>query len=164
VRALTLRSSRRARLRRAFPQRAARVSARLSLIVSRHQVAMRHVMQATRAAAVWLLILCSVASLLSLPAFIVGRSGSNWFVWDYLAVYVPPLLWIALCALRVGPQSLSNAIELFGLVVLMPVLVSIRVFASSYIPLEPSLASVAIFVFGLIAALAVRLAMPVLPE
>src|SRR5438552_2625668 len=35
---LTLRSSRRARLRRAFPQRAARVSARLSLIVRAHDV------------------------------------------------------------------------------------------------------------------------------
>jgi hypothetical protein len=132
--------------------------------VSRHQVAMRHFMQATGAAAVWLLILWSVASLLSLPAFIVGRSSGNWFLWDYLAVYVPPVLWIVLCALKVGPQSLSHVIELSGLVVLMPALVSVRVFASSYMPLEPTSTSLAIFLFGLIAALVVRLAMPTLPE
>jgi hypothetical protein len=121
-------------------------------------------MQSMRAATIWLLILGSVLSLLSLPAFVAGSSSGNWFVWDYLAVFVPPALWVALCALRIGQQSLSHAIELFGLVVLMPALVSIRVFASSYIPLPPSSASLAVFVFGLAAALVVRLAVPPLQE
>ena len=117
-----------------------------------------------RGAAVWLLILWVAVSVLALPAFIVGRGGGNWFVWDCLALYAPPLLWIALCAWRVGPQSLSNVVELFGLVLLMPALVSVRVFASGFIPLEPMTSSLAIFVFGAVAALVARLAMPELPE
>ena len=55
-------------------------------------------------------------------------------------------------------------IELFSLVVLMPVLVSVRVFASDYIPLQPSNAAFSMFAFGVAAALVVRLAMPHLPE
>ena len=125
---------------------------------------MRSFTEATRAAAVWLLILFLAVSVLSLPAFIVGHSNGNWFVWDYLAVFGPPFFWVALCALGVGPQSLSHVVELFGLVVLMPALVSVRIFAAGYMPMEPASVSLAILVFGLFAALVVRLAMPPLPE
>lgn len=111
-----------------------------------------------------MLILCSVSSLLSLPAFVEGLSSGNWFVWDYLAIFAPPILWIALTARGVGQQSLSHVVELFGLVVLMPVLVSVRVFTSEYIPLQPSNASFSIFALGVATALVLRIAMPHLPE
>lgn len=112
----------------------------------------------------WVVALIVAISLLSSPAIYFGHRNGNWFAADYFALFAPPTIWVALTSLRIGHQSLSHIIELLALVLLMPVLVSIRVFAAPYLPVEPQVASLIVIGIGVVAAIALRLFVPFLPE
>ncbi len=102
--------------------------------------------------------------LLSLPALIVGYLNSTWLVSDCFALFTPVVLWVVLAANGVGHQSLSHVIELFALVILMPALISVRIFANQYLPFEPQVVSYTIVAIGIISALSLRLLTPYIPE
>ena len=75
-----------------------------------------------------LLFLLVLSCLLCVPAWYVARGRRSWFWCDYATVLGPMLLWYALSILQVGPQSLSNLIELLVIGAFVPIAVSCRVF------------------------------------
>jgi hypothetical protein len=86
-----------------------------------------------------------------------------WSTYDYASLVVPFLLWIALTLLGIGPQSLSNVLELFAIVLLVPLLLSARIFLldAHATPFDPALLVLALACVGTVL---LRLFMPCLPE
>ena len=68
-----------------------------------------------------------VSSVLCAPAWYVARQRRSWFWWDYATVFGPMLFWYALAVMQVGPQGLSNLIELLVVGAFVLVAVSCRV-------------------------------------
>jgi len=99
-----------------------------------------------------------------MPAIYFGYRDSNWFLADFLALLLPLATWFSLTLLRVGGQSLSHMVEMFALVILMPLLVSLRVFLQSHLPLQPQPAALTVLGIGVVAAVLLRLLTPNLPE
>lgn len=104
------------------------------------------------------------AALLSLPPWLVAKRRGTWFSWDYTLPVVPATLWLFLAGAGVGPQSLSNLVELLAVLAVVPLAVWVRVFALDRAWKNQQLNSVACFVCCLALPVVLRVSMPLLPE
>ena len=111
-----------------------------------------------------LLFLLVLSSLLCVLAWYIARERRSWFWWDYATVLGPMLFWYALSILQVGPQSLSNLIELLVVGAFVPIAVSCRVFLLDRLSKSTMRSSLIASVACFVLPLALRLAMPPLPE
>jgi hypothetical protein len=105
-----------------------------------------------------------VVLLASAPAWWVARKRGTWFGWDYATLFAPFALWFLLAAAGFGAQSLSNIVELMGLVVLIPALHYVRVWLLDRWFKSARANSTAVLVFSIAAAVGLRAFFPLLPE
>jgi hypothetical protein len=116
------------------------------------------------AGSVWCALLVSAVLLLALPALYFGHRWNSWLISDYFALFVPLIVWVFVTARGKGHQSLSHVVELLFLVVLMPALVSVRIFSANLLPLAPESASFGVLLVGVAVAILLRVFTPFLPE
>ena len=76
----------------------------------------------------------------------------------------PVLIWYLLVAAGVGPQSLSNIVELFIIAVAVLALAYVRVFVLDRLTGSPKTNAIVILALSVIVPIVLRLTMPVLPE
>ena len=63
------------------------------------------------------------------PAWFVARKRRAWYDWDYMSLFAPLPLWLALCILHIGSQAVINlVIEPILVAAFMPAALSFRVF------------------------------------
>ena len=110
------------------------------------------------------LLLLVLSSLLCVPAWYVARGRRSWFWCDYATVLGPMLLWYALSILQVGPQSLSNLIELLVIGAFVPIAVSCRVFLLDRLSKSAMRSSLLTSAVCFVLPLVLRLAVPPLSE
>ena len=100
-----------------------------------------------------------------MPAWFASRRRQQASGWDLFVALPGCLCWIALAGLGVGPQSLSNlVVELFDLVLGSIVLYYLKVFLLDRFTEKPGRNTAYIVAITLVAAILLRLLMPVLPE
>ncbi len=112
----------------------------------------------------YLIVAVLISATLCAPAWAFARRHNAWFGWDYAAVLLPIPLWLMLMVMRIGSQSLANLVEAIVLVVLVPVVVSLRVFLIDRWLNAPRLGSLIAFGICTLAAVALRGFMPLLSE
>ena len=105
-----------------------------------------------------------LAAALSAPAWFSAQTRGTWFSWDYGTLVVPFALWFLFAGLGLGPQSLANLVEVMILLALVPLTLSIRVFSLDHRSNLPYRNSIGAFAVCTVAAVVLRLAMPLLPE
>lgn len=110
------------------------------------------------------LIVVFITAALSAPAWLFARKRDAWFAWDYATLIAPFVVWIGLTACGYGPQSLANLIELVLLVMVIPALLSVRVFLTWVRTVPPRKGSLVVFVLSVLIAVGLRTFMPLLPE
>jgi hypothetical protein len=74
------------------------------------------------------------------------------------------VLWVGLSAVGVGPQSLSNLVEVPILVGLAIALYYLKVFVTDRVSSTPRLTTAAVIFVTMLSAVLLRLLMPLLPE
>ena len=100
-----------------------------------------------------------------LPAWFASRRSKQASEWSLFTVLPGQLSWIALAGLGVGAQSLSNVvIELTDLVLGSIVLYYLKVFLLDRFSDRPGRNTAYVVAITIVAAVLLRLIMPVLPE
>ena len=112
---------------------------------------------------VYLLVVVLGAILLSGPAWWSATGRDTWFAWDYATVTAPFAIWFLLASLDFGKLGLGNLIEIFILLLVVPIAVSIRVFVLDHWS-HPRVNSIALCAVSVLGAGGMRLLMPYLPE
>src|SRR5947207_2998047 len=111
------------------------------------------------------LILLALSFLLCIPAWYVARKRESWFAWDYATVFAPMPIWLALAVVQIGAKRMSNLVELLIVAAIVPLAVSARVFLLDSKWSNPTRNSLGVLFFCVVVLpLALRLAMPALPE
>jgi len=105
-----------------------------------------------------------VTVVLSIPAWYFAQTRDVWFGWDYATLIVPAAIWLALTTAGIGHQSLSHVLELAALTILIPLALSVRVFALDRWLAEPLHGSVGTFAVCSLAAVGLRLFTPHMAE
>ena len=109
------------------------------------------------------LLLMSGAAILCVPAWLVARKDGRWYTTDYISMFGPVPLWLMLYALRIGPMSLSNLLEVLVVIVVVPILVSLRVVALDRV-CDPKRSSVVVCGAAMLFPLLLRLTVPPFAE
>jgi hypothetical protein len=110
------------------------------------------------------LILVAVSSLLSVPAWHWSKKQHQLFPWDYGLPVYPLLMWFLLVELGIGPQSLSNLVELFIVSAFAVGVVYLRAFVFHRLFTNAYASSMMSIVMVLVCPVILRLTMPHLPE
>jgi hypothetical protein len=113
---------------------------------------------------IYLSIHAAIAVALCGPAWWFARKRQAWFRLDYATILLPFAVWVVLAELGLGPASLANLVELVLLVAVIPVLVSLRVFVADKHFATPRISSIVVLVVCILATVALRAFMPLLPE
>ena len=66
--------------------------------------------------------------LFSSVAWIFARKYDTWFDWDWLLCFLPTTIWFALVVKGIGPYNENLVIEAACITVLVPLLLTFRVF------------------------------------
>jgi hypothetical protein len=114
--------------------------------------------------AIFYLFSAGVAALLSVPAWYFGYRHSTWSAIDFVSVFLPPALWLAIGLRGVGAQSLGNLMELGLLSLLIPVAISLKIRFSILWPTKTRRLSWSTFAFLCLSVIAFRMFTPSLPE
>ena len=112
----------------------------------------------------FVLAMIIVTSIASAPAWWVARRRGTWLNWDYASLVTPFALWVALASAGFGAQSLGNLIEPVGLVAIIPLAHSIRVFLIDRWSKAAHAKSIAVFALVSVVAIGLRAFVPLLPE
>ena len=99
-----------------------------------------------------------------LPAYRVAKQRQEEPVWALFLVAPCMILWIVLTMLGIGAQSMSNLVELFDLMLGTVMLYYAKVFIFDKINQTPVKNNLLVIAVTLVAAVLLRLFMPVLPE
>ncbi len=110
------------------------------------------------------LVLVVVSSLVSVPAWRWSQKRHQLFPWDYGLPVYPLLMWFLLVASGIGPQSLSNLVELFIVSAFAVGVVYLRAFVFHRLLNNPYTSSMISIVLALFCPVILRLTMPLLPE
>jgi hypothetical protein len=108
--------------------------------------------------------LLALSAVLAAPSWYYARRDLRWFVWDYVTVFAPVVLWFLLTLLGIGPQSLGNIVEVLAVASFNPIILTMRVFFLDKLWPRPGFWSRLCMVTGLALPLILRLTLPILPE
>jgi hypothetical protein len=111
-----------------------------------------------------LLALALIQVALLMPAWVYSRRHGRLFSWDYSLAVLPLAVWVLLVSFGMGPQSLSNLIELPIVSLVVVVLYYARVFFLDRMLQRHRAASIVTVALSTLFPLALRLSMPLLPE
>jgi hypothetical protein len=112
----------------------------------------------------FVMVMIIVTSIASGPAWWIARRRGTWLSWDYASLVTPFALWFALASAGFGAQSLGNLIEPMGLVAIIPLALSIRVFLIDRWWKAAHAKSIAVFAFVSVVAVGLRAFTPLVPE
>jgi lipopolysaccharide export LptBFGC system permease protein LptF len=110
------------------------------------------------------LLLVLFSGLLSLPAWNRCRAKNEFFWWDYGMPVYPLLMWVFFVYVGIGPQSLSNTIELLFISVVVIALSYLRAFVFNKFLSNVYFISMFSIVLSIFVVLILRLTMPLIPE
>ncbi len=82
--------------------------------------------------------LLAFSAILAAPAWCFARRDRRWFLSDYATVFAPIVLWFVLVILGIGPQSLSNIVEVMGMALFNPLILTVRVFILDRLGPDPA--------------------------
>ena len=105
-----------------------------------------------------------VTLLACLPAYRTARERQEEPVWSLFLVAPCLLVWIAMTMAGVGAQSFSNLVELFDLMLGTVILYYLKVFMMDRVNQSPVLNNFIVIMITVMAAVLLRMYMPLLPE
>jgi hypothetical protein len=111
------------------------------------------------------LFILVASPLLCLPAWHVARKARRWYGWDYATALGPIPFWFVLMSMRVGHMSMANLIvELLAVAAFVPAAISLRVFLLDQYVRDSRRSSIIVCALCFALPLALRLAVPGIPE
>ncbi|MEE9270170.1 MAG: hypothetical protein V3V49_07905 [Candidatus Krumholzibacteria bacterium] len=109
-------------------------------------------------------LLILVIAVVVSPLWFYARKRNRWFGWDYALLTAPLAIWFLLVMAGIGPQSLSNIIELFIIALVVILLLYARVFVIDAASKHYRVNSMVVFVLACAAPVILRFTMPLIPE
>jgi hypothetical protein len=110
------------------------------------------------------ILILAASPLLCTPAWYIARKATRWYGWDYASALGPIPFWFLLLAMRIGPMSMGNLVELLAVALFVPAVISLRVFLLDRYFTDTRRSSIVLCVICLSFPLALRLMVPVIPE
>lgn len=109
-------------------------------------------------------VLLLIAGALCFPAYLVSRGRGGESRWLLFASLPAIAVWVLLTGFGYGPQSLSNLIEVFGLLAASIVLCYLKVFLLDRQMGNPKQTTYLLMALLVLGAFLLRTFMPLLPE